>query len=144
MIGDTGHTSLLVENRCLFSLQGGTFLRWLATGYSSLRNSWEGDEVRKVFLTRFCEMNLVACPSYCPLDAVAPELSRLIDSHRVLVFPMDINELRSAIEQPAALSDVQLAFEGTLVSDLLYEIRGQPGALPLLQFTLERCICSYF
>jgi len=40
-ISDTGHAYLLVENRCLFSLQGGTFLCRLATGHISLRNSWE-------------------------------------------------------------------------------------------------------
>ena len=39
---------------------------------------------------------------------------------------------------PAALPDVKLTFEGNLVGDLLYEIRGQVGALPLLQFTLDQ------
>src|SRR5579864_3571031 len=39
---------------------------------------------------------------------------------------------------PAGLPDVNLAFEGNLVGDLLYEVRGQAGALPLLQFTLDQ------
>src|SRR5207245_2645385 len=47
-------------------------------------------------------------------------------------------DLRATIEQPAALPDVQLTFEGNLVGDLLFEIQGQVGALPLLQFTLEQ------
>src|SRR2546421_8902563 len=40
-IGDTRHVSLLVENRFVLSLQGGTFLGWFATAYISLRNSWD-------------------------------------------------------------------------------------------------------
>src|SRR5438270_10733276 len=39
-IGDTRHVYLLVENRFVLSLQGGTFLGWFATAYISLRNSW--------------------------------------------------------------------------------------------------------
>jgi conflict system STAND superfamily ATPase len=46
--------------------------------------------------------------------------------------------LRRVIEQPAALPDVQLAFEGDLVQNLLSEVGGQAGALPLLQFTLDQ------
>ena len=67
-----------------------------------------------------------------------PELGRLILGHQTLVLPMDIHELHAAIKQPAALPDVQLTFEGNLVGDLLYEVQGQIGALPLLQFTLEQ------
>jgi hypothetical protein len=36
------------------------------------------------------------------------------------------------------LPDVQLTFEGSLVGDLLFDVQGQSGALPLLQFTLDR------
>ena len=67
-----------------------------------------------------------------------PELYRLIDAHHSSVLPMEIDDLRGTIEQPAALPDVQLTFEGDLVGDLLFEIRGQTGALPLLQFTLDQ------
>ena len=66
------------------------------------------------------------------------ELGQLIEDHQVLVFAMDINALRAVIEQPAALPDVQLAFEDDLVGDLLFEMQGQSGALPLLQFTLDQ------
>jgi hypothetical protein len=31
-----------------------------------------------------------------------------------------------------------LTFEGDLVGDLLYDVQGQAGALPLLQFTLDQ------
>ena len=65
-----------------------------------------------------------------------PPLSRLMQAHQRQVLPMDVEDLRATIEQPAALPDVQLSFEGNLVGDLLFEVRGQIGALPLLQFAL--------
>ena len=67
-----------------------------------------------------------------------PELGRLIKSHQVIVFPMEMPGLRKVIEQPAQLPDVQLTFEEGLVGDLLFDVQGQVGALPLLQFTLDQ------
>jgi len=67
-----------------------------------------------------------------------PQLHQLIQSHQTSVLPMAIPELREVIEKPAALPDVQLTFEGGLVGDLLFEVQGQAGALPLLQFTLDQ------
>jgi serine/threonine protein kinase len=66
-----------------------------------------------------------------------PALSRLLQEHTIPVLPMDLQELRAVIEEPAALPDVQLNFEGNLVGDLLFETYGQAGALPLLEFTLD-------
>ena len=51
---------------------------------------------------------------------------------------MELHDLRAVIKQPAALPDVQVTFEGNLVGDLLFEVQGQMGALPLLQFTLDQ------
>ena len=65
-----------------------------------------------------------------------PELARLIKDHHHLVLPMELEDLRAVIEKPAAQPDVQMSFEGPLVGDLLFEVQGQPGALPLLQFAL--------
>src|SRR5215472_10104716 len=65
-------------------------------------------------------------------------LYRLLLACLSQVLPMDVEDLHATIEQPAALSDVQLTFEGNLVGDLLFEVQGQVGALPLLQFTLEQ------
>src|SRR5207248_483085 len=65
-------------------------------------------------------------------------LGSLIEQHQCVVLPMDVQELRMVIEQPAHLADVQLTFEGDLVGDLLFEVQGQHGALPLLQFTLDQ------
>src|SRR5205823_359745 len=67
-----------------------------------------------------------------------PELGQLIERQRKPVFPMEIDDLRATIEQSAVLPDVGLTFEGNLVGDLLFEMQGQVGALPLLQFTLEQ------
>ena len=65
-------------------------------------------------------------------------LGPLIEQHQCAVLPMDIQELRMVIEQPARLADVQLTFEGDLVGDLLFEMQGQAEALPLLEFTLDQ------
>lgn len=66
------------------------------------------------------------------------QLGRLVDAQSLAVLPLEPGELRAAIEGPARLPDVGLAFEGDLVGDLLYEVRGQAGALPLLQFILDQ------
>ncbi len=65
-------------------------------------------------------------------------LGPLIEQHQCAVLPMNVQELRMVIEQPARLADVQLTFEGDLVGDLLFEMQGQAEALPLLQFTLDQ------
>ncbi len=65
-------------------------------------------------------------------------LGQLIAACHRSVLPMELRELRAVIERPAALSDVQLTFEGNLVGDLLFESHKQVGALPLLEFTLDQ------
>jgi WD40 repeat protein/serine/threonine protein kinase len=67
-----------------------------------------------------------------------PALYQLIETHQKAVLPMAMADLRAVIKGPAALPDVRLSFEGNLVGDLLFEMQGQQGALPLLQFTLEQ------
>jgi serine/threonine protein kinase len=67
-----------------------------------------------------------------------PALGLLIQHHQSVVLPMELHDLRAVIKQPAALLDVQVTFEGNLVGDLLFEVQGQIGALPLLQFTLDQ------
>ena len=66
------------------------------------------------------------------------ELGKLVESASKSVLPMDIDDLRSVIEKPAALPDVRLTFDEGLVGDLLFEVRGEPAPLPLLQFTLDQ------
>ncbi len=67
-----------------------------------------------------------------------PELGHIIEAHHATCYPLEARDLRAVIEQPARLPDVQLTFEGDLVGDLLFEVRGQVGTLPLLQFTLDQ------
>jgi transcriptional regulator with XRE-family HTH domain len=69
---------------------------------------------------------------------LSPDLGSLIQKHSSIVLPMDTHDLRAVIEKPASHPEVQLTFEGNLVGDLLFEAHGQPGALPLLEFTLEQ------
>ncbi len=69
-----------------------------------------------------------------------PQLGPLFNAYNELVQPMRIPELRDAIEKPAQQSG--LTFDDGLVGDIVFALRGQDkalaGALPLLQFTLER------
>jgi signal transduction histidine kinase len=67
-----------------------------------------------------------------------PALGKLIEKNSKSVLPMDLDDLRNVIEKPTLLPDVGVRFEDHLVGDLLYEIRGESGALPLLQFTLDQ------
>ncbi|MBW4670308.1 MAG: caspase family protein [Cyanomargarita calcarea GSE-NOS-MK-12-04C] len=52
-----------------------------------------------------------------------------------MVSPMSLIELEEAIEKPAKLHGV--TFEHGLVSEIAQDVRGQPGALPLLQYALK-------
>jgi len=67
-----------------------------------------------------------------------PALFKLIAEHHKPVLPMSIDELRLVITKPAALADVQIYYDEDLVGDLLFDMQRQVGALPLLQFTLNR------
>jgi hypothetical protein len=62
-------------------------------------------------------------------------LYQIVREHKIDIPPMEREELREVIIKPARMADVEL--ETDLVGDLLSEMRKQPEALPLLQFTLE-------
>jgi len=64
-----------------------------------------------------------------------PELGKLTERGLCLVTEMDSSELRAAIEQPAARHGV--LFEAGLVDRIIADVKGRPGALPLLQFMLD-------
>jgi WD40 repeat protein len=70
---------------------------------------------------------LGACTTY-------PQLSAVLSAHQELVGPMNQAELREAIVQPAFLVGHEV--EPALVERLLADVKGQAGALPLLQFAL--------
>ncbi len=65
-----------------------------------------------------------------------PEFGKLTQQGLCLVLDMQPSELRMAIEQPAALHGV--VFEEGLVEQIITAVQGRPGALPLLQYTLDR------
>ncbi|BDM83551.1 nSTAND1 domain-containing NTPase [Acaryochloris marina] len=62
-------------------------------------------------------------------------LARQIDQHQVSVLPMQADELKEAICTPA--EQVNLQVEPALVTEILKDIEGAPGSLPLLQYTLK-------
>jgi TIR domain len=66
------------------------------------------------------------------------DLYTLITDHLIPILPMTLPDLRAVITQPTMLPDVKLTFEENLVGDMLFDIQGQIGALPLLQFTLDQ------
>ena len=65
-----------------------------------------------------------------------PELAAIANQNNIhLVTEMYPDELRQAIEQPAAKHGV--IFEKGLVEQIIEEVEGQKGYLPLLQYTLD-------
>lgn len=67
--------------------------------------------------------------------APANQLANLTQKHRPLITQMQPDELRLAIEQPAAQHGV--VFEKGLVEEITKDVHGQAGYLPLLQYTLD-------
>ena len=67
--------------------------------------------------------------------SVFPQLVEATQEHRPMIVEMQSNELRLAIEQPAAHHGV--IFEAGLVDKIISEVQGQAGCLPLLQYTLN-------
>jgi len=64
-----------------------------------------------------------------------PALVKATDKHRPMIAEMQLDELRLAIEQPAAHNGV--VFETGLVKEIIENVQGQAGYLPLLQYTLD-------
>jgi HEAT repeat protein len=77
-----------------------------------------------------------------------PQFGRLVEAGNKSVLPMTLYELYDAIVKPADQSGVQLAFEEGLVIEIAFDLidyrdptnrtASLAGALPLLQFALER------
>jgi WD40 repeat protein len=63
-----------------------------------------------------------------------PSLARSIGDHILIVSPMVPAELREAIVEPARLRGAR--FEPGLVDELIVQVQGRSGALPLLEYTL--------
>ncbi|MBK8025118.1 MAG: toll/interleukin-1 receptor domain-containing protein [Chloroflexi bacterium] len=65
-----------------------------------------------------------------------PALGRLFEMHSRAVLPMSLAELYDVVLKPAVA--VGLSFDPGLVGELIFDVRDQAGALPLLQFTLDQ------
>ena len=63
-----------------------------------------------------------------------PNFGALVRNHIETVLPLSVEELEKAIAQPAQRLGV--TFEAGLVARIIDDVLYQPGALPLLQFTL--------
>ncbi len=62
------------------------------------------------------------------------EFGDMVRARMVTVLPLSVDELARAISRPA--ERVGVSFEPGLVAEIVAEVKDQPGALPLLQFTL--------
>ncbi|NER94406.1 MAG: hypothetical protein F6J86_11280 [Symploca sp. SIO1B1] len=62
-------------------------------------------------------------------------LAQLIQENLVAVSPMEREQLQDAIAKPA--ERVNLEIEPELVEQMLQDVAGSPGSLPLLQYTLK-------
>ncbi|MGP1385164.1 MAG: nSTAND1 domain-containing NTPase [Thainema sp.] len=62
-------------------------------------------------------------------------LAQQVQQHMISVLPMNPEELKAAICKPA--EQVGLQVEAALVTQMLNDIKGSPGYLPLLQYTLK-------
>ena len=62
-------------------------------------------------------------------------LAQQVQQHMISVLPMEPNGLKEAICNPA--EQVGLTIEPTLATEILNDISGAPGSLPLLQYTLK-------
>ncbi len=65
-----------------------------------------------------------------------PELGALMDAHSISILPMALAEVFDAVQKPATAAG--LTFDEGLAADLVFEVREQPGSLPLLQFALDQ------
>lgn len=93
-------------------------------------------------------LKLLGSTTDCPVKIIAtlradflgsfspyPALVAATNKHRPLIAEMRVDELRQAIEQPAAQQGV--VFETGLVEEIIKDVQGQAGYLPLLQYTLN-------
>lgn len=67
-----------------------------------------------------------------PLDHA--EFGKLMQTRTQVVLPMNADEIRSAIVKPA--ENAKLQVEDALVRQIIQDVEGQSGALPLMQFAL--------
>ncbi len=72
---------------------------------------------------------------FIPNCATYPQLNELLNQQFVQIGAMEPEELVSAIAQPALR--VGLRIEPDLIAQIINDMQGEPGALPLMQFALK-------
>lgn len=66
------------------------------------------------------------------------EFGAILSARQVPIEPMSLADFYEAVQGPAALDDVQLEFEDSLITEMVFSVRDEAAALPLLQFTLDK------
>ena len=91
----------------------------------------------KLASAKIANVKIVATMRADFLDKLSPypKLVKATKNHRPMIAEMQPDELRMAIEQPAARHGV--VFETGLVDEIIKDVQGQAGYLPLLQYTLN-------
>ena len=92
------------------------------------------DQLLSQLTQKGCKIVLTMRADFWGECAAFPQLRDLMQAHQELVSPMNAQELRSSMEQQARL--VGLRFEADLSNTILDDVRGEPGAMPLLQHAL--------
>lgn len=72
---------------------------------------------------------------FIPNCATYPELNTLLNKQFIQIGAMQAEELVSAIAQPALR--VGLRIDPDLIAQIINDMKGEPGALPLMQFALK-------
>jgi WD40 repeat protein/DNA-binding SARP family transcriptional activator len=85
----------------------------------------------------YAHIVLVVRADYYGNCAADRTLAELLAADHLLVGPMTAEELRRAIERPAERAGLHL--EGGLAEQLLADVAGEPGGLPLLSTALLAC-----
>lgn len=91
----------------------------------------------KKFSIQNCRVKVLTAMRSDFLDRLSPypELVKATDHARPIIAELQPDELRLAIEQPAAHHGV--VFEDGLAEEIIKNVEGQAGYLPLLQYTLN-------
>lgn len=66
------------------------------------------------------------------------DLGALFEAHGRAILPLTLADLYDVILKPVALDNVRLTFEPGLAEEMVFSVKGEAGALPLLQFTLDQ------
>jgi WD40 repeat protein/energy-coupling factor transporter ATP-binding protein EcfA2 len=122
--------------------------RWLIfiDQFEEIFTNCSDEEIRQSFIDALMQLHqdnddsvrvaLAMRADFLEYFSAYPQLGLIANNNNIhLVTDMHPDELRKAIEQPAAKHGV--VFEEGLVEQIVKEVQGQSGYLPLLQYTLN-------